>query len=123
MEIKRYNSKLGSFHCVVIDEPRESPAPELNVNILLLDIPVIDQLEDSCLGLKVSFNLFFPKFDLVGTIEQVVKISGKLIETETDLTNEEMSELLDPLFQDLDFFSQGIQSQMSNYLNGESYEI
>lgn len=123
MDIQRYTSKLGSFHCSVLEDFREQTSPQLDVRILPLDIPVIDQLEDSCLGLKVSFNLFFPKFDLVGTIEQVAKVSGKLIETETDLTNEEMSELLDPLFQDLDFFSQGIQSQMSNYLNGESYEI
>ena len=107
----------------MVDGIRDLIIPRLDVCILLLDVPTTKKEVGSYLGVEVSFSLFFATFDLVGIIEQVIKIPKRIIETETDVTKDELSEILEPLFQEIDSFAQGIQRQMSKNLDGEIHEI
>ncbi len=99
MDIHRRNPLVESFH---YDQAKEDTTDQvLNLSILPLDTEQPESLEHetSTIGTRLDFSLTVKKLRLSGGISQINHIKNKRIETEEDLTETEITELVTPLLE------------------------
>jgi hypothetical protein len=98
MEIKRFKETVEAFHydAKAADFKGEN---EINVSFAPLDPnhPAIKP-EDSVLGVRVEAVIVFDDFVLNARVSQVNHIIGRKVGAQGDLTQEEVDELVKPLF-------------------------
>lgn len=99
MDIHRRNPLVESFH---YDRVKEDTTDQvLNLSILPLDTEQPESLEHetSTIGTRLDFSLTVKKLKVSGGISQINHIKNKRIETEEDLTENEIAELVTPLLE------------------------
>ncbi|EOH88368.1 DUF1149 family protein [Enterococcus pallens] len=99
MDIHRRNPLVESFHYDRIKE--DTTDQVLNLSILPLDTEQPESLEHetSTIGTRLDFSLTVKKLKVSGGISQINHIKNKRIETEEDLTENEIAELVTPLLE------------------------
>lgn len=98
MNIERYKPKVNAFH---YDAKEEYEEYENNFNIHITPLRIAypaDQDNSSTLGIRLDFNMIFEEFVASGSLGQVNLFKDRRIESQEDLTKEELDELLMPLF-------------------------
>ncbi|OJG73335.1 hypothetical protein RV10_GL004744 [Enterococcus pallens] len=90
---------MESFHYDRIKE--DTTDQVLNLSILPLDTEQPESLEHetSTIGTRLDFSLTVKKLKVSGGISQINHIKNKRIETEEDLTENEIAELVTPLLE------------------------
>lgn len=98
MEIERYKPKVNAFHYDSKEE-YEDYQNDFKIHITPLRIAYpADQDNSSTLGIRLDFSMVFEDFVISGSLGQVNQIKDRRIESEEELTKEELDELLSPLF-------------------------
>lgn len=99
MDIHRRNPLVESFHYDRVQEDQTDQV--LNLSILPLDTEQPETLEHktSTVGTRLDFSLTVKKFRVSGGISQINHIKNKLVETQGDLTETEIAELVTPLLE------------------------
>lgn len=98
MNIERYKPKVNSFHYQAKEEYEEY---ETNFNIHITPLRIAypaDQDNKSTLGIRLDFSMVFEAFVISGSLGQVNVFKDRRIDSQEDLTKEELDELLRPLF-------------------------
>lgn len=96
MDIHRRNPLVESFHYDRIQDTTEQQL--LNLSILPLDTEQPESLEQqTCtIGTRLDFSLTVKQFKVSGGISQINHIKNKLVESQDDLTESEITELVTP---------------------------
>ena len=103
MNNETYASKLVSFQYETRGTDRSPQEPKIAIRIFPLD--VIGETSEGTtqvLGLDLSFCVTYESYVLSGVLEQVIKHIGPPVESEDDISNEELSRLVHPLLQEMD---------------------
>lgn len=98
MNIERYKPKVNAFH---YDAKEEYEEYENNFNIHITPLRIsypAAQDNSSTLGIRLDFTMIFDEFVVSGSLGQVNLFKDRRIESQEDLTKEELDELLMPLF-------------------------
>ena len=99
MKIDRYKPKVNTFH-YESKEDYEDYQNKFNIHITPLRISYPANQENSCtLGLRLDFTMVFEEFVVSGSLGQVSLFKNRKIESQEDLTKEELDQLLSPLFE------------------------
>lgn len=99
MKIDRYKPKVNTFH-YNSKEDYEDYQNEFNIHITPLRITYPTNQENSCtLGIRLDFTMVFENFVVSGSLGQVSLFKDRKIESQEDLTKEELDQLLSPLFE------------------------
>ncbi|MDT2662979.1 DUF1149 family protein [Enterococcus hulanensis] len=98
MNIERYKPKVNSFHYDAKEEYEEyENSFKIHITPLRISYPA-EQDNSSTLGIRLDFNMIFDEFVISGSLGQVNLFKDRRIESQDDLTKEELDELLMPLF-------------------------
>lgn len=98
MKIDRYKPKVNTFH-YESKEDYEDYQNKFNIHITPLRISYPANQENSCtLGIRLDFTMVFEEFVVSGSLGQVSLFKNRKIESQEDLTKEELDQLLSPLF-------------------------
>lgn len=98
MNIERYKPKVNSFHYQAKEEYEEYETTfKIHVTPLRIAYPS-EQGNTSTLGIRLDFEMVFDDFVISGSLGQVSIVNDRKIESQEDLTKEELDELLLPLF-------------------------
>lgn len=100
MELIRQQEFVQAFH---YDALPEEHTEETAINVSLNPFEIqedmnIDSEDNSILGLRIEFKIVLEKVMLTGDVAQFVQIVGRKIEKIEDLSQEEVNELVRPLF-------------------------
>ncbi|MDT2397146.1 DUF1149 family protein [Enterococcus avium] len=99
MKIDRYKPKVNTFH-YESKEDYEDYQNKFNIHITPLRISYPANQENSCtLGIRLDFTMVFEEFVVSGSLGQVSLFKNRKIESQEDLTKEELDQLLSPLFE------------------------
>lgn len=98
MNIERYKPKVNSFHYdTKEDYEKYETAFKIHITPLRIAYPA-DQDNSSTLGIRLDFTMIFEEFVISGSLGQVNLFKDRRIESQEDLTQEELDELMKPLF-------------------------
>ncbi|MGM0301253.1 hypothetical protein IGI66_000845 [Enterococcus sp. AZ048] len=98
MNIERYKPKVNSFHYQAKEEYEEYETSfKIHITPLRIAYPS-DQENTSTLGIRLDFDMVFEAFVISGSLGQVNIVTDQKVETQEDLSKEELDELLMPLF-------------------------
>lgn len=98
MNIERYKPKVNTFHYESKEEYEEYQNDfKIHITPLRIAYPA-DQDNSSTLGIRLDFKMVFDEFVISGSLGQVNLFKDRRIETQEDLTKEELDELMMPLF-------------------------
>lgn len=98
MNIDRYRPKVNSFHYNT-KEDYEEYETAFKIHITPLRIAYPANQDNSCtLGIRLDFSMVFEEFVISGSLGQVNLFKDRRIESQEDLTQEELDELMKPLF-------------------------
>ncbi|MGX7200174.1 DUF1149 family protein [Enterococcus nangangensis] len=97
MEIKRQKELVEHFH-YDFKLPEQEAETELKVGFAPLKPTENYPKENTILGARLEFKIVFPKFILSGSVSQLNHLVNRKVETQTDLTQEEINEIARPLF-------------------------
>lgn len=98
MNIERYKPKVNSFHYQAKEDYEEYETNfKIHITPLRIAYPA-DQDNTSTLGIRLDFDMVFEEFVISGSLGQVNLFKDRRIESQEDLTKEELDELLMPLF-------------------------
>lgn len=100
MELKRQSDFVQSYH---FDALPEDHTEETSINVSINPFEIkeemnIDAEKDSVLGLRIEFKIILEKVMVTGDVAQFVQIVNRKVENIEDLTKDEVSELVKPLF-------------------------
>ncbi|MGX6978791.1 DUF1149 family protein [Vagococcus elongatus] len=99
MNIVRQPEFVEAFH---YDMNQNTKAEnEIRVEVNPIDMsgqPDFPADKNSVLGIRVVFKIAFEEFVLTGAVRQLVTVTDRTIEANTDLSQEEVNELVRPLF-------------------------
>lgn len=101
MEIKRQQELVEAFHYDVRQQSEnEDTATELRVSFSPIE-PVDENYpkENSILAVRLDFRLVFDDYILSGAVSQINHVLNRKIETQADVTQADVDELVLPLFQ------------------------
>lgn len=99
MEIVRQKELVEAFHYDINTE--ESAETEIRVEVKPIDMSEQKDFPietSSVLGLRVVFKIVLEEFALTGAVSQLVTIHDRKIEKNEELNQEEVNELVKPLF-------------------------
>lgn len=99
MDIYRRNPLVESFHYDRIKE--ETGERTLHLSVLPLDANQpnsVDQ-QTSTIGLQLDFSLEVQRFKVSGSISQINHLKNRIVETQDDLSEQEITELATPLLE------------------------
>lgn len=103
MNNETYASKLVSFQYEMRGTDRSPQEPKIAIRIFPLDVTgETSEGTAQYLGLDLTFCVTYEAYMLSGVLEQVIKHMGPPVESEDDLSNEELSQLVHPLLQEMD---------------------
>lgn len=98
MNIERYKPKVNSFHYDKKEDYEEyETAFKIHITPLRIAYPA-DQDNSSTLGIRLDFTMIFEEFVISGSLGQVTLFKDRRIESQEDLSQEELDELMKPLF-------------------------
>lgn len=98
MNIERYKPKVNSFHYQAKEDYKEYETNfKIHITPLRIAYPA-DQDNTSTLGIRLDFGMVFEEFVISGSLGQVNLFKDRRIESQEDLSKEELDELLMPLF-------------------------
>ena len=98
MNIERYKPKVNAFHYDAKEEYEEYDNHfDIHITPLRIAYPA-EQDNSSTLGIRLDFTMIFEEFVVSGSLGQVNLFKDRKIESQEDLTKEELDELLMPLF-------------------------
>lgn len=98
MNIERYKPKVNSFHFDT-KEDYEDYETEFKIHITPLRIAYpANEDNTSTLGVRLDFSMVFEEFVISGSLGQVNLFNDRRVESQEDLTQEELDDLLMPLF-------------------------
>ncbi|MGM0125821.1 hypothetical protein IGI37_003222 [Enterococcus sp. AZ194] len=99
MEIERFKPKVNVFHYEAKEEYKEYQT-RFDIHITPLRIAYPLGQEESCtLGVRIDYTMVFDEFLISGSISQVNQLFGRQIDTQEDVTNEELNEIIAPMFE------------------------
>lgn len=98
MEIQRQQEVVEAYHYDIRD-PEKEYKPDLKVGFspLKTEDPNYPE-ENTILGTRIEFILAFEHFVLSGRVSQVNHVVNRKIDSPQDLTQDEVDELVQPLF-------------------------
>lgn len=99
MNIKRQQEVVEGFHYDVRTE--EMGKLETGLRVGLHPIDSTDEnypKENTILNVRLEFTLVFDEYVLSGIVNQVNHLINRVVREQTDLTQEEVDELVNPLF-------------------------
>lgn len=100
MNITRNPELVESFH-YDLNNPENELETNISVEIVPLDMTEREDFphDTSCvLGLRVVYQIVYEAFVLTGAVRQPVIVNDRIITEPSELTQEEVSELMQPLF-------------------------
>lgn len=103
MKIIRQPEIVEAYHYELITGEKAVPT-EINVGIKPIHLDEEDKeiantkIESSVLGLRVMFQIALGEFYVAGSVRQLVTVDKKRINRPEDCTQEELDELMGPLF-------------------------
>lgn len=99
MDIYRRHPLVEAFHYDRVKE--ETGERNLHLSVLPLDTdqPRSVDPQTSTIGIQLDFSLEVKRFKVSGTISQINHIKNKVVETQADLTEQEIAELATPLLE------------------------
>lgn len=98
MNIERYKPKVNSFHYQAKEEYKDYET-QFKIHITPLRIAYPADQDNSCtLGVRLDFEMVFETFVISGSLGQVNLFKDRRIESQEDLSKEELDEVLMPLF-------------------------
>ncbi|MGO2082640.1 DUF1149 family protein [Vagococcus sp.] len=100
MNLVRQQEFVQSFHYDALPKEHEE---ETAINVSLNPFPIeegapLDPEKDSILGLRIEFKIVLDKMVLNGDVAQFVQLRDQKVEKIEDLSQEEINELVRPLF-------------------------
>lgn len=98
MEIKRQKEVVEAFH---YDKRRPDAEVETEIRVGFSPLQAADEnypKENSIVGARLEFRLVFDDYVLAGSVSQVNHIVNRKIEKQEDISQEEVDELVGPLF-------------------------
>lgn len=99
MNINQYKPKVNKFHYDT-KEDFEDYRNEFKIHITPLRIAYPVSQENSCtLGIRLDFSMVFEEFVISGSLGQVSLFNDRRIESQDDLSKQELDNLLSPLFE------------------------
>lgn len=99
MEIKRQQEVVEAFHYDKRNPEQEDLKTEIRVGFSPLQTPEEDYPEEnSIVGARLEFRLVFDEYVLTGRVSQVNHVINRKIEKQEDIKQEEVDELVRPLF-------------------------
>ncbi|MGL9746915.1 DUF1149 family protein [Enterococcus sp. DIV0170] len=98
MNIERYKPKVNFFNYKTKEE-YEDYETNFKIHITPLRIAYPADQDNSCtLGVRLDFEMVFEEFVISGSLGQVNLFKDRRIESQEDLSKEEVDEILMPLF-------------------------
>lgn len=98
MNIEHYKPKVNAFHYDSKEEYEDYQNDfKIHITPLRIAYPAA-QDNSSTLGIRLDFKMVFDEFVISGSLGQVNLFKDRRIETQDDLTKEELDELMKPLF-------------------------
>lgn len=99
MDIFRRDPLVETFHYDRIKEASEEQLLHLSVLPLDSDHEKSEKHQTSTIGIQLDFSLAVKRFNVSGSISQINHIKDKRVETQADLTEQEIAELATPLLE------------------------
>ena len=99
MDIFRRDPLVETFHYDRIKEASEEQLLHLSVLPLDSDPKKSEKHQTSTIGIQLDFSLAVKRFNVSGSISQINHIKDKRVETQADLTEQEIAELATPLLE------------------------
>lgn len=98
MEIQRQKPVVEAYHYDTPDPEKENETQlQVGFSPLATNDPDYPK-ENSILGTRLQFRLIFPDYVLSGSVSQVNHIIDRQIANQEDLSQEEVQEIVAPLF-------------------------
>ncbi|MEI5989278.1 DUF1149 family protein [Enterococcus crotali] len=99
MEIKRQQEVVEAFHYDMRTQDMEEVETDLRVGFSPIESTDENYpKENSIIAARLEFRLVFEEYLLSGSVSQINHIINHKIETQEDITQEEVDELVSPLF-------------------------
>lgn len=101
MDIQREKELVSFYHYDArnFDFEREHGTPETRINVQLHILNTDEAANKSFVQINLSALIVLEKFVLSSALSQVSQVNGRLIESQEDLSQEDMQELASPLFE------------------------
>ena len=99
MDIFRRDPLVETFHYDRTKETSEEQLLHLSVLPLDSDHKKSEEHQTSTIGIQLDFSLAVKRFNVSGSISQINHIKDKRVETQADLTEQEIAELATPLLE------------------------
>lgn len=99
VEIRRQQPLVEAYHFDQRKEDEQELETRIHIGFTPLKAPSDDYpKENSIIGSRLRFEIVFTQFIIRGAMGQINHIVDRDIQSQQDLTKEEMDELMDPLF-------------------------
>ncbi|WP_086312168.1 hypothetical protein A5821_003453 [Enterococcus sp. 7F3_DIV0205] len=99
MEIKRQQEVVEAFHYDMRTQDMEEVETDLRVGFSPIESTDENYpKENSIIAARLEFRLVFEEYLLSGSVSQINHIINHKIETQEDISQEEVDELVSPLF-------------------------
>ncbi|MBO0475206.1 hypothetical protein IGL98_001139 [Enterococcus sp. DIV0840] len=99
MEIKRQQEVVEAFHYDMRTQDMEEVETDLRVGFSPIESTDENYpKENSIIAARLEFRLIFEEYVLSGSVSQINHIINHKIETQDDISQEEVDELVSPLF-------------------------
>ncbi|MGX7148189.1 DUF1149 family protein [Enterococcus ureasiticus] len=99
MEIKRQQEVVEAFHYDMRTQDMEEVETDLRVGFSPIESTDENYpKENSIIAARLEFRLIFEEYVLSGSVSQINHIINHKIETQEDISQEEVDELVSPLF-------------------------
>ncbi|EOH99305.1 hypothetical protein UAW_00455 [Enterococcus haemoperoxidus ATCC BAA-382] len=99
MEIKRQQEVVEAFHYDMRTQDMEEVETDLRVGFSPIESTDENYpKENSIIAARLEFRLVFEEYLLSGSVSQINHIINHKIETQDDISQEEVDELVSPLF-------------------------
>ncbi|GAA3022720.1 DUF1149 family protein [Tetragenococcus solitarius] len=99
MQIKRQQPLVEAYHFDQRKKEEKELKTRINIGLAPLKAPNEDYpKENSIIGTRLRFEIVFNQFIIRGAMGQINHIVNQDIQSQEDLTKEEIDELMEPLF-------------------------